>query len=249
MPLRVDVLTIFPGLFLPMLQVGMTGRALAKQLLVLGLHDLRDFTTDRHRSTDDTPYGGTAGMVLLIEPIVKALAAIEQQHGRGRRVLLSPAGRPLTQTIVHALSAEPHLVLLCGRYEGVDARVEAYVDEELSVGDFVLSGGELGALAIIDAAVRLLPGVLHSPESAVADSFEDGLLEHPHYTRPPQFEGHAVPELLLSGHHEQIRRWRRQQSLIRTARRRPDLFSRLTLSAEDEQLIHQAAATLETACD
>jgi tRNA (guanine37-N1)-methyltransferase len=176
-------------------------------------------------------------MVMLPEPLVRALGTIEVSHGRGHRILLSPGGSLLDQRAVRRLAERPHLVLVCGRYEGIDERVNRYVDEVISIGDYVLSGGELGALIIIDAVARLLPGVLHNQASTEEESFEEGLLEYPQYTRPAVFEGQAVPEVLLSGNHAHIRRWRRAQSLLRTRARRPDLFGRVQLTAEDERLL------------
>lgn len=237
MALVVDVVSIFPEVFRPVLQVGMTGRALASDALSLHLVNPRDFATDRHRSTDDTPYGGGSGMVMLVEPLLKSLQHIEAERGRGHRIFLTPGGQPLTQATVHRLAALPHLVLLCGRYEGVDERLCEHIDEELSIGDFVLTGGELPALVLIDAVTRLQPGVLHNESSAKEESFEQGLLEHPQYTRPAVFDGREVPKVLLSGNHEEIRRWRRQQALVRTRARRPDLFARLTLTKEDLRLL------------
>lgn len=237
MAVTVDVITIFPEVFAPVLRVGMTGRALSRGALSLHVTDLRDHTLDKHRSTDDTPYGGGSGMVMLVEPIVRALAAIEETRGRGHRVLLTPVGTPLRQPLVRRLASLPHLVLLCGRYEGVDERISHYIDEEISIGDFVLAGGELPALVLIDAVSRLCPGVLHNEHSTVEESFEQDLLEYPQYTRPARFAELPVPEALLSGNHEQIRRWRRQQSLVRTRQRRPDLFAKLVLKDEDHRLI------------
>lgn len=244
MAVTVDVITIFPEVFAPVLRVGMTGRALARGALSLHVTDLREHTTDRHRSTDDTPYGGGSGMVMLVEPLVRALSAIEATRGRGHRVLLTPAGKPLRQPLVRRLASLPHLVLLCGRYEGIDERISHYIDEEISIGDFVLAGGELPALVLIDAVSRLCPGVLHNEQSTVEESFEQDLLEYPQYTRPALFESLAVPETLLSGNHEQIRRWRRQQSLVRTRQRRPDLFARLLLANEDRKLLAEYDASL-----
>lgn len=240
MALIVDVISIFPGMFQPTLSVGMTGRALTKSVIDLHVTDLREHTTDKHRSTDDTPYGGGSGMVMLIEPLARALAAVEQLRGRGHRVLMSPAGRPLTQSRVQELSRQQHLVFVCGRYEGVDDRLLDYVDEEISVGDFVLSGGELPAMVVIDAIARLLPGVLHNENSHEDESFQHGLLEYPQYTRPAEFDGRSVPSVLLSGNHEQIRRWRRQMSLLRTAQRRPDLLQHVDLTPEDRSWLAAA---------
>jgi tRNA (guanine37-N1)-methyltransferase len=237
--MRVDVISIFPEIFPPVLGVGMTGRALARGLVEVHYTDPRDFTEDKHRTVDDTPYGGGSGMVMLVEPLRKSLAAIEAAHGRGHRILLSPAGAPLRQSEVHRLAKLSHLVLLCGRYEGVDERLTHHVDEEISIGDFILSGGELGALILIDAIARLCPGVLHNHLSTQDESFEHGLLEYPQYTRPASLDGVSVPESLLSGDHERIRRWRRQQSLVRTRSRRPDLFARHVQSKEDALLLAQ----------
>lgn len=247
MPVCVDVVSIFPEVFAPVLGVGMTGRALSRGLLQLNLTDPREFTTDRHRTVDDTPYGGGSGMVMLPEPLVRALGAIETSRGRGHRILLSPSGSLLDQRAVRRLAALPHLVLVCGRYEGIDERVNHYVDEVISIGDYVLSGGELGALIIIDAVARLLPGVLHNQASTEEESFEEGLLEYPQYTRPAVFEGQAVPEILLSGNHAHIRRWRRTQSLLRTRARRPDLFERAQLTAADERLLAEASRVADEA--
>ena len=245
MALTFDVISIFPELFGPLLEVGMTGRALARGLLSVHVTDPRDHTADKHRSVDDTPYGGGSGMVMRVEPLLRTLEAIEAARGRGHRVLLSPVGSRLTQAEVRRLAKQPHLVLVCGRYEGVDERLAGYVDQELSLGDFVLTGGELAALAVIDAVTRLQPGVLHNFVSTEEESFEQGLLEYPQYTRPAVFQGAAVPEVLLSGNHEQIRRWRRQQSLARTRARRPDLFAQLQLGAEDVRLLRELDAQAE----
>lgn len=246
MPLVVDVVSIFPEVFAPVLSISMTGRALVQGALVLHLTNPRDHAPGKHRSTDDTPYGGGSGMVMRPQPVAQALAAIEAERGRGHRVLLTPAGQPLRQSMVRRLAALPHLVLVCGRYEGVDERLCAYVDEEISLGDFVLSGGELAALAVIDAVARLCPGVLHNEASAAEESFEEGLLEYPQYTKPAIFEGQAVPEVLLSGNHERIRKWRRQQSLLRTRARRPDLFSQVPLTEEDRRLLQEADARADS---
>ncbi len=245
MGMTVDVLTIFPELFAPVLQVGMVGRALARGALTVHVTDLREHTTDKHRSTDDAPYGGGSGMVMLLEPLTRALSAIEKQRGRGWRVLLTPAGERLRQPLVRRLASLPHLLLLCGRYEGIDDRIGHYIDEEISIGDFVLCGGELPALAIIDAISRLCPGVLHNERSAAEESFEQDVLEYPQYTRPAVFEDHVVPAVLMSGNHEQIRRWRRKQALLRTQKRRPDLFARIPLSDEDLRLLAEDSAAPE----
>jgi tRNA (guanine37-N1)-methyltransferase len=218
----VEVLTLFPELFPGPLSAGVTGRGLAAGLVTLRLHNLRDYTHDRHRQVDDIPYGGGAGMVLKPEPIFEAVRA---RSGQGPVILLSPQGERLNQSLVRELAGKPDLYLICGRYEGVDERVAQHLaDREISVGDYILTGGELPAMVLIDAVARLIAGVLGSEESPRDDSFGEQLLEYPHYTRPAVFEGHAVPEVLLSGHHAEIERWRRRQAAERTQRRRPDLL-------------------------
>ncbi len=217
-----EILTLFPELFPGPLSGGVTGRGMTAGHISLRLHNLRDYTHDRHRQVDDIPYGGGAGMVLKPEPIFEAVRA---RTGKGPIVLLSPQGQRLTQAVVRDLAQHDDLYLICGRYEGVDERVAAYlVDRELSIGDYVLTGGELPAMVLIDAVSRYVAGVLGSAASPQDESFADQLLEYPHYTRPPVFEGHAVPEILLSGHHAEIDRWRREQAAERTRRRRPDLL-------------------------
>lgn len=217
-----EVLTLFPGLFPGPLASGVTGRGMSTGLISLRIHHLRDFTHDRHRQVDDMPYGGGAGMVLKPEPIFEAVRARE---GSGPVILLSPQGEPLNQAIVRQLAIAADLYLICGRYEGVDERVAVHlVDREISIGDYVLTGGELPAMVVIDAVSRLVAGVLGSEESPKDESFAQHLIEYPHYTRPPVYEGHAVPEVLLSGHHAEIERWRREQAAERTRRRRPDLL-------------------------
>jgi tRNA (guanine37-N1)-methyltransferase len=221
---RVSVVTIFPELFGPFLAASLIGRARERGLLEVDVHDLRDFTTDRHRSVDDEPYGGGGGMVMAAPPWQRAVRALAD--GRSpRRVLLSPQGTRLTDAVVRRLAECGDLILLCGRYEGIDERVlETVVDEEISIGDYVLSGGELPAMVLIEALSRQIPGVVQQAESVERDSFRDGLLDHPHYTRPPVVEGLAVPEVLTSGDHAAIERWRRQAALDATARKRPDLL-------------------------
>jgi tRNA (guanine37-N1)-methyltransferase len=218
----IDVLTLFPEMFPGPLSAGVTGRGLASGLISLRLHNLRDYTHDRHRQVDDVPYGGGAGMVLKPEPIFEAVRA---RAGKGPVILLTPSGEVLNQALVRELAGHDDLYLICGRYEGVDERVATeLVDREISIGDYVLTGGELPAMVLIDAVSRLVAGVLGSEESPKDDSFGQHLLEYPHYTRPADFEGHAVPEVLLSGHHAEIERWRRAQADERTRRRRPDLL-------------------------
>lgn len=224
--MRFDVLTLFPDMFRPFLEQGVMGRAVERGLLAARLVNIRDYARGKHRVTDDRPYGGGSGMVMKAGPIARALKDLDRVEGASRVVLLSPQGRRLDRELAWELSTLDRLVLICGRYEGVDERLrEAYVDQEISVGDFVLSGGEVAAMAVMDAVSRLVPGVLGCENSNVDDSFENGLLEYPLYTRPPVFEGREVPEVLLSGDHERIRQWRRQESLKRTREKRPDLLS------------------------
>jgi len=214
--MRFTVVTILPELIEPALAAGVVGRARDAGVIAVATVNPRDFTRDRHRTVDDTPYGGGPGMVMKPEPLIAAIAAA----GPGHRVLLSPAGAPLTQARVRALAARDHVVLVCGRYEGVDQRaIELAIDEELSLGDYVLSGGELGALVVIDACARLVPGVLGEPASALDESHSAGVLEYPQYTRPPELDGRAVPAVLTSGNHAAIAAWRRAQALERTATR------------------------------
>ncbi|MFO7784786.1 MAG: tRNA (guanosine(37)-N1)-methyltransferase TrmD, partial [Desulfatiglandales bacterium] len=235
--MRFDVLTLFPDMFGPFLEQGVMGRAVERGLLEAGLTNIRDYARGTHRVTDDRPYGGGSGMVMKAGPIARALKDLDPVAGSEQVVLLSPQGRLFDQALAWELSTLDRLVLICGRYEGVDERVrEAYVDQEISIGDFVLSGGEVAAMAVMEAVARLVPGVLGCETSNREDSFEDGLLEHPHYTRPPVFEGRKVPEVLLSGDHEKIRDWRRQESLKRTLEKRPDLLNRTRLTDDDEKL-------------
>jgi tRNA (guanine37-N1)-methyltransferase len=220
----IEILTLFPEMFPGPLSAGVTGRGLASGLVTLRLHNLRDYTHDRHRQVDDVPYGGGAGMVLKPEPIFEAVRA---RAGKGPVILLTPQGELLNQGLVRELAGHDDLYLICGRYEGVDERVATHlVDKEISIGDYVLTGGELPAMVVIDAVSRLVAGVLGSEESPKDESFDQHLLEYPHYTRPAEFEGHPVPEVLRSGHHAEIERWRRAQSAERTRRRRPDLLDR-----------------------
>jgi tRNA (guanine37-N1)-methyltransferase len=218
----IEVLTLFPEMFPGPLNAGVTGRGLATGLITRQLHNLRDYTHDRHRQVDDVPYGGGAGMVLKPEPIFEAVRA---RAGKGPVILLTPQGELLNQGLVRELAGHEDLYLICGRYEGVDERVATHlVDKEISIGDYVLTGGELPAMVLIDAVSRLVAGVLGSEESPKDESFDQHLLEYPHYTRPAEFEGHPVPEVLRSGHHAEIERWRRAQATERTRRRRPDLL-------------------------
>lgn len=239
-----EVVTLFPDLVTDAARHGVTGRALERGLWRLRCHNPRDYAHDAYRRVDDRPFGGGPGMVMLAEPLaacLRGLHALRSREGRpaARIIHLSPRGAALTQARVQALASEPALALLCGRYEAIDQRViDRFVDEEISIGDFVVSGGEIPALALMDAVIRLMPGVMRDAESPLQDSFSDGLLEGPHYSRPETFEGEVVPEVLLSGHHARIARWRREQSLAVTAKRRPDLIvnarAQGLLSASDE---------------
>ncbi len=231
--MKFTVITILPELIEPSLAAGVVGRAREAGVIEVATINPRDFTHDKHRSVDDTPYGGGPGMVMKPEPLLAAIA----QAGQGHRVLLSPAGKPLTQARVKELAQLPHVILVCGRYEGIDERaIELGIDEELSLGDYVLSGGELGALVVIDACARLVPGVLGEPTSADDESHSAGLLEYPQYTRPAELEGRPVPAVLVSGNHAAIAAWRRQQAMQRTAARRPELWRRFRPSKADGKL-------------
>ncbi len=233
--LRFHILTLFPELFDSVLSATMLQKGQARGALAFVLHDIRSFAVDKHRVTDDYPYGGGQGMVMKPEPIVAALEALGPQ--RPWRVLLSPQGRPFTQVTASELARRSEIALVCGRYEGVDERVLGFVDEEVSIGDFVLSGGEVAALVVIDAVSRLVPGVLGDEASAAEESFTEGLLEYPQYTRPPDFRGLRVPDVLLSGDHGAIARWRRQEALRRTFARRPDLLRHAPLTDEDRAFL------------
>ena len=240
--MRLEVVTIFPEFFASPLECSILGRAQAAGLVEVRVHNLRDFTTDRHQVTDDYPYGGGGGMVMKPEPLWAAVEALQAEEPRGRVILLTPQGPTFTQAKARELAARPRVILLCGHYEGVDERVrQALVDEELSIGDYVLTGGEPAALVVLDAVIRLQPGALGDATAPEQDSFAEGLLEYPHYTRPAEFRDLPVPEVLLSGHHAQIRRWRRKQSLARTLRRRPDLLEQAALTPEDHELLDEIA--------
>jgi tRNA (guanine37-N1)-methyltransferase len=234
--MRFDIITLFPTLFESFLRESLIGKALEKGAFEAHVTDIRDHTTDRHRTADDRPFGGGAGMVLKPEPVVSAVETLledTKDRNRARVILLSPSGYPLTQSKVEELAQLDRLVLICGRYEGVDERVsQLVVDEELSIGDYVMQGGEVGAMVIVEAVARLIPGVLGKQESVEEETFQDGLLEYPHYTRPREFRGLEVPETLLGGDHAAIAKWRLTESLRRTLIRRPDLLNRSDLPAE-----------------
>jgi len=250
--MQFDVVTIFPAMIEQALNTGIVGRAIERGTLDVSVRDLRAFTTDRHRVVDDMPYGGGPGMVLKPEPLFRAIDAVEADRGaRPFVVLTSPQGTRLTQEVVERLSRLPHILVLCGRYEGVDERVRSRVDEEISIGDYVLSGGELAALVIVDAVARLIPGVVGDEQSVADDSFSRGLLDFPQYTRPAAIADERgeraeaslkVPDVLLSGNHAEIRRWRKRESLTRTLERRPDLLDVATLDDEEQEILRELVA-------
>jgi tRNA (guanine37-N1)-methyltransferase len=239
LPLHFDVFTLFPEVFTPYLQTSILKRAQENHLLEVSLYNIRDWAPDRHHVCDDMPYGGGGGMVMKPEPVFAAVESVLGAPPSCPLILLSPQGRVFTQALAQDLAQQPHLALLCGRYEGIDERViQHLVTDEISIGDYVLSGGELPALVLIDAITRLLPGALGDPEGPWDDSHATGLLEYPHYTRPPLFRGWAVPEILLSGDHARIAEWRRQQALLRTLQRRPDLLVTANLTDKDRDFLN-----------
>ncbi len=242
--LRFDAITLFPEMFAAVTDSGISRRAVERKLWALQCWNPRDWATDNHRTVDDRPYGGGPGMVMLASPLEQAIRTVKAEReaagAMAKVIYLSPQGVPLTHRKVCELASSDGAVLICGRYEGIDERlIECSVDEEISIGDFVLSGGEIAALALIDACVRQLPGALNDDASAVEDSFVSGLLDCAHYTRPEEYEGMRVPDVLLSGNHEQIRRWRLKQALGRTWLRRPDLLGQRSLSSEEAQLLEE----------
>lgn len=246
--MRFDIFTLFPEICTPYLNESILKRAQAAGLVEVAVHNPRDYTEDKHRVTDDLPYGGGGGMVMKPEPIFTAVEAVLGIRAAGQDdpgvpiVLLTPQGRPFTQAVAQELARHPRLALICGRYEGFDERIRQHLaTDEISIGDYVLTGGELGALVIVDAVARLLPGVLGDPTGAEDDSFASGLLEYPHYTRPAEFRGWTVPEALLSGDHARIAQWRRREALRRTFLRRPDLLFNLELSEADKRWLGQVA--------
>ncbi|MGD0969965.1 MAG: tRNA (guanosine(37)-N1)-methyltransferase TrmD [Desulfobaccales bacterium] len=243
--MRIDLLTLFPEFFRSPLGQSMLQQAQIRGAAEFRVLNLRDYTTDRHQVTDDRPYGGGPGMVMQIEPLVAAIRAVRGEDPQVRILLLSPQGPLFTQDRARELAALPHLLLICGHYEGVDERLKYYIDGMLSIGDYILTGGEIPALAVLDAVTRLLPGVLGGEGAAADDSFQTGLLEYPHYTRPRDFEGHRVPQVLLEGDHRRIREWRRQQALLRTRACRPDLLAKAPLAPEDRKFIETLAETPE----
>jgi tRNA (guanine37-N1)-methyltransferase len=245
--MRIDILTLFPNMFSSPLRESILGRAIEKGLLQIQTTNIRDFALDKHQVVDDAPYGGGQGMVMKVEPIARAIESVKAENPSARTIYLTPQGKPFHQDLARRLSVQSHLVLLCGRYEGVDERVrELLIDDEISIGDYVLTGGELAAMVVMDSVSRLLPGVLGSEQSAEDDSFSNFLLEYPQYTRPFDFRGHCVPDVLLSGNHSEISLWRRKEALKRTLTRRPDLLTRAHLSEKDEALLGEIAQQLKT---
>lgn len=242
---RIDILTLFPEMFNEVFSSSIIGRATQKQLVQIRAIDIREFATDKHRVADDYPYGGGGGMVMKPEPIARAVESVlgDEKYGRDEAttfVFLTPQGTPYTQTVAEDFSKKEHLILLCGHYEGIDERIrEMFSPVEISVGDYVLTGGEIPAMVVVDSAVRLIGGVLGNEDSAVNDSFTTGILDFPHYTRPEVFREHKTPEVLLSGHHENIRQWRREKALERTLKVRPDLLLSAKLNEEDVRIIKE----------
>jgi tRNA (guanine37-N1)-methyltransferase len=243
--MRIDLLTLFPDFFRSPLSQSMLQRAQALGAVEFRVINLRDFTADRHQVADDRPYGGGPGMVMKIEPLAAAIRAARREDPELRVILMSPQGPLFSQDQARELAGRPHLLLICGHYEGVDDRIRYYIDEELSIGDYILTGGEVPALVVLDAVIRWLPGVLGADGAAAEESFQTGLLEYPQYTRPRVFEGHEVPEALLSGDHQRIARWRREQALRRTARHRPDLLARAVLEPQDLQFLQKITESSE----
>ena len=248
--MQIDILTLFPQMFQGPFSPGIFQRAIDHKLIKINIYNIRDYTHDKHHTVDDYAYGGGAGMILKPEPIFEAVESIksdiflEERDGELPVILLTPQGRLFSQEIALELSRYSHLILICGRYEGVDERVrEHLVTDEISIGDYVLSGGELAAMVVIDAVVRLLPGVLGSEASSLDDSHSSGLLEYPQYTRPAVYKGWSVPEILLSGNHAQIAKWRRQQAIIRTVERRPELLDKANLNLEERRLVNRLSPT------
>jgi len=238
--LRFDILSVFSEMFESPFNASLLKKALEKGIIDIRLHNIRDYAQDKHRMTDDAPYGGGGGMVMKVEPIERALAAIIPDRGQAQVVLMTPQGDLFNQQIAEDFSRSEHLVIICGHYEGLDERIrEHLVDRELSIGDYVLTGGEYAAMVLVDAVSRLVPGVLGNSDSAVFDSFSTGLLEYPQYTRPAEYKGWCVPEVLLSGHHKEIELWRMRASLQRTRLRRPDLLAKRVLTDEEKKILDE----------
>lgn len=235
--MQIDVLTIFPQIFESPFQAGLLKNVVEKGLITLKIHNLRDFTQDKHRQVDDAAYGGGPGMVFKPGPVIKALKEIRKKETKS--ILLSPQGEPLSQKVVVDFSREKHLFLICGRYEGVDERITSFVDKQISIGDYILTGGEIPALVLIEAISRLIPGAVKEKESIVCDSFSDGLLDYSCYTRPTEFEGMKVPEILISGDHKKVEEYRRRESLEKTLFRRPDLLPKANIREEDREVFNE----------
>ncbi|MGX6979649.1 tRNA (guanosine(37)-N1)-methyltransferase TrmD [Vagococcus elongatus] len=237
--MKIDVLTLFPRMFDGVLTESILGKAVQRELVDIDVHNFRDFSDNKHQQVDDYPYGGGAGMLLKVQPIDDALMSIAESHPETKKrvVLLDPAGVPFTQQVAEEFAEEEHLVFICGHYEGYDERIRSLVTDEVSLGDYVLTGGELGAMVMIDATVRLLPEVLGNEASAVADSHSTGLLEHPHYTRPADYKGMKVPEVLVGGHHKLIDEWRLKESLRRTYERRPEMLEKIELTEQMKKIL------------
>ncbi|BAF59900.1 MAG: tRNA (guanosine(37)-N1)-methyltransferase TrmD [Pelotomaculum sp.] len=245
--MKIDILTLFPEMFAGPFSSSILKRAQERGLVEIGLINIRDFSTNKHHTVDDAPYGGGAGMVMGPEALFGAVEHVARKYGSkpGRVVLMCPQGIPFTQAYAADLAREETIVLVCGHYEGIDERVrEALVTDEISIGDYVLTGGELPAMVVVDAVARLVPGVLGEALSVMEESFSNGLLEYPHFTRPREFRGLKVPEVLLSGHHEEIRKWRRRQSLLRTLERRPEMLKQAGLTREDREILKELLASL-----
>jgi tRNA (guanine37-N1)-methyltransferase len=238
--IRFDVLTIFPEMFESPLRCSILKKAAEKGVVGVNLHNIRDYALDKHHMTDDAPYGGGGGMVMKVEPIDRALSAVPRLSEDAPVVLMTPQGEPFSSRIAKELSGYEQVIVICGHYEGFDERVRTHLaTREISIGDYVLTGGELSALVVIDAVSRFVPGVLGNSESVLADSFADGLLEYPHYTRPPEYRGWGVPEVLLSGHHREIEEWRRRESIMRTKRKRPELMDDAVLTDRDRKCLSE----------
>jgi tRNA (guanine37-N1)-methyltransferase len=247
--MNIDILTLFPEMFTGPFHASILKRALERDLIRINLVNIRDYSTNKHHTVDDTPYGGGAGMVLGAQPVFNAVEHLSRERGGkpDRVILLCPQGKPFDQDFAWRLAKEKHLILICGHYEGIDERVrEGLVTDQVSIGDYVLTGGELPAMVLVDAVARLLPGVLGESASSLEDSFSDGLLEYPHYTKPREYQGMAVPEVLLSGHHEQIRLWRRRQSILRTLMVRPEIMDQAVLKDEDKVIIRKLMKELQS---
>ena len=237
--MRAEILTLFPEFFESPLRASLLGKAIAAGTVAVRVTDIRDYAPGRHRVADDSPYGGGSGMVMKIEPVIAALEAAREREATARRILLTPRGRRFTQAVAHELAGEPALVMLCGHYEGIDERVADWIDDEISLGDYVLGGGESAALVVVEAVARLRPGFVGNEHSLAEESFGGGVLEYPQYTRPEEFRGRRVPAVLLSGDHAAIARWRRKEALRLTRLRRPDLFDAAKLDAEDRKLVDE----------